>query len=70
MTCSARPPLGSSPIPMSEMGQTEKNSVRASSGLLLKADIARCSRHVENVPIGDIERSLELKEVANRRLIF
>jgi hypothetical protein len=27
-------------------------------------------RHVSKVPIGDIERFLELKEVANRGLIF
>ena len=33
-------------------------------------DSTRTSRHVRKVPIGDIKRSLELKEVANRGLIY
>jgi hypothetical protein len=40
---------------MTELGQTEKNSVRAKVfRVTLKADIAQCGRHVRFVPIGDI----------------
>jgi hypothetical protein len=38
---------------MSELGQTEKNSVRAyvfRFALTSNSDMARCSRHVSNVP--------------------
>src|SRR6202011_3912463 len=44
---------------MSDMGQSEKNSVRTmSSGLPLKADLAQCSRHVSKVPGPEVEGSL------------
>ena len=41
--------------PMSELGQNQKSGdAIATSGLPLKADIKRTSRHVRKVPIGDI----------------
>jgi hypothetical protein len=45
--------------------QRKSHKEQMSSGLLLKADIARCSRHVSKVPNGDIARQLEMKEAGN-----
>jgi hypothetical protein len=40
-----------------------------SSGLPLKADIAQCSRHVSNVPIGDIETNSACAKIAVSQLL-
>jgi hypothetical protein len=40
-----------------------------SSGLPLKADIARCSRHVSNVPLGDMHAWFEMERSCKLRRI-
>jgi hypothetical protein len=46
--------------PMTALGQTEKNSLRANVfRVTLKADIAQCSRHVSKVPKPEVTLDLE-----------
>ena len=56
---------------MSQLGHSRPNwAIRTMSGLLPLATELRTSLEVRFVPIGDIERFLELKKSANRGLIF